>query len=101
MYANRPDPSNSCLLPSVNTSGPLYPHFIFLLFLDAHRETSALVNELTEESDQFRFICAGCSANLQRYLHSLKASVGDLQGRLWVIFRKGGKKKDLQQRCSA
>ena len=30
-----------------------------------HREVSVLVNELTEESDQFRFLGASCFANLK------------------------------------
>ena len=44
----------------VNTSGRLYEDFIRLLFLHAHREASALTNELQEESDQFRFLRAAC-----------------------------------------
>ena len=39
--------------------------FIRLLFLDAHRETSALVNALPEESDQFRFLHTSYFANLK------------------------------------
>ena len=35
------------------------------LFLHAHREASALANELSEESDQFRFLRASCFANLK------------------------------------
>jgi hypothetical protein len=34
-------------------------------FLHTHRETSALVNELPEESDQFRFLRASCFTNLK------------------------------------
>ena len=33
----------------------IYDDFSRLLFLHAHREVSALTNELLEESDQFRF----------------------------------------------
>ena len=36
-----------------------------LLFLHAHREASALAGELTEESDQFRFLRAVCLTNLE------------------------------------
>jgi hypothetical protein len=36
----------------VSTSGRLYADFICLLFLHAHRETSAMANELPEESDK-------------------------------------------------
>ena len=50
---------------AVSTSGRLYPDFIRLLFRHAHREASALDNELPEDSDQFRFIRAACFVNLQ------------------------------------
>ena len=36
-----------------------------LLLLHAHREASALANELPEESDQFRFLRASCFVNLK------------------------------------
>jgi hypothetical protein len=45
------------------TSGRLYADFIRLLFLHAHREASAMANELPEASDQFRFLRAACLAN--------------------------------------
>ena len=38
---------------------------IRLLFLHAHREASALGNELSEESDQFRFLRVLCFTNLK------------------------------------
>ena len=43
----------------------MYDEFIHLLFLHAHREVSALPNELPEESDQFRFLCVSCFVNLK------------------------------------
>jgi hypothetical protein len=49
----------------VDTTGHLYDEFIRLLFLHAHREGSTLVNELTEESDQFRFLRASSFTNLK------------------------------------
>ena len=49
----------------MDTSGRPYDDFIRLLFLHAHREASALANELPEESDQFRFLRAACLANLK------------------------------------
>jgi hypothetical protein len=63
---NRRDPI--AFLPSaVDTSDRLYDDFIGLLFLHAHREASALVNERqkAEESDQFRFLRAACLVNLK------------------------------------
>jgi hypothetical protein len=41
---------------AVDISGRMYDDFSRLLFLHAHREASALANELPEQSDQFRFI---------------------------------------------
>jgi hypothetical protein len=41
----------------------LHDDFSRLLFLHAHREASALVNELPEESDQFRFLRAASYPN--------------------------------------
>ena len=49
----------------MDTSVRLYDDIIRLLFLHTHREGSALTNELTEESDQFRFLRAACLANLK------------------------------------
>ena len=43
----------------------MYDYFIRLLFFHAHREVSFLANELTEESDQFRFLRSSCFANLK------------------------------------
>ena len=54
-YLNRPDPI--AFFPIVvDTSGRLYDDFIRLIFLHAHCEASVWVNELSEESDQFRFL---------------------------------------------
>ena len=64
VYLNHPDPIAFIPL-AVDTTGRLYDEFIRLLFLHAHREASALANELPEESDQFRFLGASCFANLK------------------------------------
>ena len=64
LYLNRPDPI--AFIPLVvDTTGRMYDEFIRSLFLHTHRETSSLTNELTEESDQFRFLHASCFANLK------------------------------------
>ena len=47
----------------MDTTGRLYDDFIRLLFMHAHREASALANELPEESDQFHFLTTVCFAN--------------------------------------
>ena len=64
VYLNHPDPIAFIPL-AVDTTGRLYDEFIRLLFLYAHREASALANELPEESDKFRFLRASCFANLK------------------------------------
>ena len=64
LYINRPDPI--AFMPvAVDTSGRIYDDFSRLLFLHAHREASALDNELPEESDQFRFLRSVCFANIK------------------------------------
>ena len=50
---------------AVDTAGRIYEDFSRLLFLHAHREASALANELPEESEQFRFLRAACFANIK------------------------------------
>ena len=47
------------------TVNRLYDDFIRLFFLYGHRETSVLVHELPEESDQFRFLRSVCLVNLK------------------------------------
>ena len=61
---NRPEPIAFIPL-AVDTTGRMYDEFIRSLFLHAHREASALANELPEESDQFRFLHASCFTNLK------------------------------------
>jgi hypothetical protein len=56
-YMNRPEPIAFIPVP-VDTAGPIYEDFSRLLFLYTHLETSALTNELPEESEQFRFLRA-------------------------------------------
>ncbi len=64
MYLNRPDPI--AFLPSpVDTTGRLYDDFSRLLFLDTHREASALSNEIPEESGQFPFLRAASYTNIK------------------------------------
>jgi hypothetical protein len=64
LYLNRPDPIAFIPL-AVDTTGQMYDEFIRLLCLHDHRETAALVNELPEESDQFRFLLTSYFANLK------------------------------------
>jgi hypothetical protein len=50
---------------TVDTTGRIYEDFSRLLFLHAHREASALTNEIPDESEQFRFLRAACLANIK------------------------------------
>ena len=60
---DRPEPI-PFMSVAVDTSGRIYDDFSRLLFLHAHREASVLSNEISEESDQFRFLRAACFANI-------------------------------------
>ncbi len=51
-------------MEAVDTAGRIYDDFSRLLFLHAHREASALANELPEESEQFRFLRTACFTNI-------------------------------------
>jgi hypothetical protein len=49
LYIDRPEPI--AFMPvAVDTSGRIYDDFLRLLFLHAHREASALANDIPEES---------------------------------------------------
>ena len=52
MYIDYPDPI-AFMSVTVDTSGRSYDDFSCLLFLHAHREASALANELPEESGAY------------------------------------------------
>jgi hypothetical protein len=67
LYINRPDPI-AFMSATVDTSGRVYDDFSRLLFLHAHREASALSNEIPEESDQFRFLRAACGVDFSQGL---------------------------------
>ena len=75
---NHPDPIDFIPLAS-DTTRRLYDDFIRLLFLNGHRETSALANELTEESDQFRFLRSSCFANLKGAVGLITAKVSAMR----------------------
>ena len=64
IYLDHSDPITFMPLV-VDTSGRLYDVFIRLVFFHTHRETSVLVNELPEESDQFRFLRTVFLSNLK------------------------------------
>ena len=74
---NHPDPI--VFIPLVvDTTGRLYDKFIRLLFLNTHHEESPLANELSEVSDQFRFLGAS-------YFTNLKGAVGLIMRKVSVM----------------
>ena len=57
LYIDHPEPI--AFMPvALDTSGRIYDDFLRLIFLHAHRETSALANDIPEESGHFRFLRA-------------------------------------------
>ena len=76
LYLDRPEPI-AFMLVAVDTSGRIYDDFLRLLFLHAHREASALANDIPEESGQFRFLRAGCFANIKGSVGLILAKASD------------------------
>ncbi len=67
------------MLPAAaDTTGRVYDDFSRLLFLHAHREASALANEIPEESGQCRFL------RESRY-DNIKGSVGLILAKVSVM----------------
>ena len=62
----------------MDTTGRMYDEFIRLMFLDVHRETSSLDNELTEESDKFRFLHTSCFDNLKGVVGLIMVKVSSM-----------------------
>ncbi len=76
LYIDRPEPI--AFMPvAVDTSDHIYDDFLRLLFLHAHREVSALANDIPEDSGHFRFLRTACLANIKRSVRLIlkKASV--------------------------
>jgi hypothetical protein len=76
LYINCPDPI--VFLPvTVDTTGRIYDDFCRLLFLyHPNREASVLVNEIPEESDEFRFLRDSSYTNI-------KGSMGLIWRKMW------------------
>ena len=70
----------------MNTSGRVYDDFVHLLFLHAHHETSTVPGELSEESDQFRFLRASRLANLKGSLRLIFAKASSMRVTIPVRF---------------
>ena len=62
----------------VDTSGHIYDDFSRLLFLEVHREVSALVSEIQEESGQFHCLHA-CLVNIKGSVGLILEKVSDMR----------------------
>ena len=78
LYIDRPEPIDFKPVP-VDTSDRVYNDFLRLLFLHTHRETSALFNDIPEESGHFRFLRAACLANIKGSVGLILAKVSDMR----------------------
>ena len=67
------------MLVAVANSDRIYHVFSRLLFLHAHRKASALVNEIPEESGQFRFLRTACLANNKGSVGLILAKPSDMR----------------------
>jgi hypothetical protein len=78
LYIDHPEPI--AFLPvAVDTSVLIYDDLSRLLFLHANRESSALANEIPEESDQFRFLRATFYANIKGSVVLILAKDSDMR----------------------
>ena len=64
LYIDRPDPI-AFMSVEVDIAVRIDDDFLLLLFLHAHREASALANDIPEESGHFRFLHAACLSNIK------------------------------------
>jgi hypothetical protein len=63
---------------AVDTSGRIYDDFLRFLLLHAHREASALSNDIPEESGHFRFLHAACLPNIKGSVGLILAKASDM-----------------------
>ena len=108
LYVYRSDPIVFILL-TVNTSARLYHDFILLLFLHAYLGSSALVRELPEEVDQFRFFARLAGSGNDKKTEVTERRVAALEsksdhylvvwgGFLWSLSRSGTSKRSGSRR---
>ena len=72
------DQNRSLSCPSQWILVRIYDDFSRLLFLDTHREASALSHDLPEELDQFRFLRAACLVNIKGSVGLILAKASDM-----------------------
>ena len=63
----------------VDTSVRIYDDFLRFLFLHDHRETSALTDDIPEESGHFRFLHTACLANIKGSVGLILAKVSTMR----------------------
>jgi hypothetical protein len=78
LYIDRSEPI-AFMSVVVDTSDRIYDDFLRLLFLNAHREASALANDIPEETGQFRFLRAACLANIKGSVGLILAKSSDMR----------------------
>ena len=64
---------------AVDTSDRIYDDFLRLLFLHAHREASALPNDIPEESGHFRFLRDVCLSIITGSVGLILAKPSDMR----------------------
>ena len=78
LYIDRPEPI--AFMPvAVDTSDRIYDDFLRLLFLHAHREASALANDIPEESGHFRFLHTPCLTNIKGSVGLILTKASDMR----------------------
>jgi hypothetical protein len=74
LHIDRPEPI-TFMSVAVDTSDRIYDDFVRLLFFHAHRESSALPNDIPEESGNFRFLHTACLANILAKDSAMRISI--------------------------
>jgi hypothetical protein len=100
VYVDHPDPI--AFMPvAVDTSGRIYDDFLRLLFLHAHRESSALANDIPEESDHFPFLrSADLEKGHHRGLYAGKSAEIDVCGDIHAVRGVDGRRSTAERCCS-
>ncbi len=78
LYIDRPE-AIAFMPVTVDTSVHIYDDFLRLQFFHAHREASAIANDIPEESGHFRFLHAACLANIKGSVGLILAKSSDMR----------------------
>jgi len=77
LYIDRPEPI--AFIPVAVDTSDRDDDFLRLLFLQTHREASALANDMPEVSGHFRFLRAACLANIKGSVGLILAKASDMR----------------------